>query len=31
MVDISDKNKTLLIIAGVLVVAGFFLSGRKLI
>jgi len=31
MVEISDKNKTLLIIAGVLVVAGFFISGRKLI
>jgi hypothetical protein len=31
MVEISDRNKTLLIIAGVLVVAGFFISGRKLI
>jgi len=31
MVNISDKNKTLLVIAFVLVVAGFFISGRKLI
>jgi len=31
MVSISDKNKTLLVIAFVLVVAGFFISGRKLI
>jgi len=30
MVLLSDKNKILLIIAGVLVVAGFFISGRKL-
>ncbi len=28
---ISDKNKTLLIIAFVLVVACFFISGKKLI
>jgi len=28
--EISDKNKTLVIVAIVLVIAGFFISGRKL-